>query len=570
MLSPADFIIGGWGHPDNLGNHWLLVWVAENVSAGTSIIHNDQYYVPFGDYPWLAGNGSEGILFWPFYSIFGWPVGVSILLTVLFVATGFAGFALGRVTGAGPWLSLVPSSIILSTPYLSRELSGGRFSQFDIFWLTAALATFLWIWKKPYWHIATICGVFVGITSILYWYYGFFFIIAAALIVISSLIAKCKVPWKMVGLAAAVSLAIAGPVLFIYLSNWHLIPGVAESQFPAVEAYHDALDPTWPIIHQHGRRAGATQSFIVLFLTVFAIWKVVIGNNTEERRHVLIGLSFVLIFWLLAMGPNTPFFAWVYSLIGPLKRFWWPSRHLVMTNFGYAILAVMGLKILLSQQKLQMPTGIIISIVIPITIWFQGDRPFHAFHSPVSLPPEVYVELSNLPGEGIWQPPLNPKIATTQAPLLFQLYHKKRMINGHALWVDRVRPDGWDEMIAKHPLLGPLQAYEEADFEGEITITKEDIDFLLDLGISYAVIDKELFCTKTPQVLIGYSKVLSTFFGRPIVVKDGVRIWSLEQWTGKTNVDLPSWTWPKKVTKGTGTRGLWGPLHDSKVLITKD
>ena len=104
VFSPKKFLVGGWGHPDNLGNQWLLVWVAEQVWAGESIIHNDQYYLPFGDYPWLAGNGMDGFLYLPFHLLFGYPTAIPMWLLSLFVAIGFAGFALGRVMGLSRWL----------------------------------------------------------------------------------------------------------------------------------------------------------------------------------------------------------------------------------------------------------------------------------------------------------------------------------------------------------------------------------------------------------------------------------------------------------------------------------
>ena len=75
--NPEQYSVGGWGHPDNLGNHWLLVWVAERLGSGESILHNTQYYVPIGDYPWLAGNGSEGFNR-PFHWLLGWPAGKNL------------------------------------------------------------------------------------------------------------------------------------------------------------------------------------------------------------------------------------------------------------------------------------------------------------------------------------------------------------------------------------------------------------------------------------------------------------------------------------------------------------
>ena len=97
-------LVGDWHHPDCLGNHWLLVWVAERLSSGQSLVHNDSYYWPVGDAPWIAGNGSEGLLYLPFHLLWGWPVGVAAYAGAVWVGNGLAGWALGRAAGAA-WFS---------------------------------------------------------------------------------------------------------------------------------------------------------------------------------------------------------------------------------------------------------------------------------------------------------------------------------------------------------------------------------------------------------------------------------------------------------------------------------
>ena len=52
--------VGNWVHPDNLSNHWLLVWVAERVMSGESLLHNDTYYWPVGDAPLEALRSARG------------------------------------------------------------------------------------------------------------------------------------------------------------------------------------------------------------------------------------------------------------------------------------------------------------------------------------------------------------------------------------------------------------------------------------------------------------------------------------------------------------------------------
>ena len=84
-------------------------------------------------------------------------------------------------------------------------------------------------------------------------------------------------------------------------------------------------------------------------------------------------------------------------------------------------------------------------LLIPIFFWIQGDRPFHANHTPLTHPISDYEAIGTLEGEVVLMPPLNPKIANTQLPLLFQLSHQKRLLTGHGMWVDRVRPESWDD-----------------------------------------------------------------------------------------------------------------------------
>jgi hypothetical protein len=138
LSAPGRVIVGDWHHPDCLGNHWLLVWVAERLSMGQSLVHNDAYYWPYGDAPWLAGNGSEGLLYLPFHLLWGWPVGVAAYAGAVWVGNGLAGWALGRAAGAGPWAALVCAAGVGSSAYAAQEMGSGRFSQANLLFLVGA------------------------------------------------------------------------------------------------------------------------------------------------------------------------------------------------------------------------------------------------------------------------------------------------------------------------------------------------------------------------------------------------------------------------------------------------
>ena len=140
LSAPQDSMVCNWMHPDCISNHWLLVWVAEQMSEGQSILHNDRYYWPIGDAPVLAGNGSEGVLYTLVHGLLGWPAGATAYLTAILVLNGMGGWALGRAMGAKPWPALIPAAAAISSPYLLGELGAGRFSQVSIGWMLLTLA----------------------------------------------------------------------------------------------------------------------------------------------------------------------------------------------------------------------------------------------------------------------------------------------------------------------------------------------------------------------------------------------------------------------------------------------
>ena len=61
--------------------------MSEQLAAGETILHNEMYYVPVGDQPWLAGNGSVGFWMAPFLWVLGWPSGVPIGFSLLWGVT---------------------------------------------------------------------------------------------------------------------------------------------------------------------------------------------------------------------------------------------------------------------------------------------------------------------------------------------------------------------------------------------------------------------------------------------------------------------------------------------------
>ena len=181
VADPTGTIVCNYVHPDCLSNHYLLVWVAEQLAHGQSLLHNDRYYWPIGDAPWLAGNGSEGFLYLPFHLIWGWPLGSNLYLVMILTLNGLAGYRLARALGASPLASLAaaPTGALLLYPI--HELGAGRFSQASACWLGFFLAEWILLVREgseASFFRAVKAGIFLFVTSFFYWYHGLFGVMA--------------------------------------------------------------------------------------------------------------------------------------------------------------------------------------------------------------------------------------------------------------------------------------------------------------------------------------------------------------------------------------------------------
>ena len=149
-----------------------------------------------------------------------------------------------------------------------------------------------------------------------------------------------------------------------------------------------------------------------------------------------------------------------------------------------SLLAAQGVNALLThtQQRGGPLRFIGLAALVPLTLWLQG-QPLSAVTTPLSGAPPIF-ELGALPEGGLIQLPLSPQVSSSQAPLYFQLYHQRPMLNGHAQWVDRVRPMLWDEQINAHPFLSDLQGYERRFGETRLRFSENETGILKDLGHS--------------------------------------------------------------------------------------
>ncbi len=553
-VDPTTHFLGSWHHPDCIGNHWLLVWVAERLGSGEALLHNDNYYHPFGDAPWLAGNGSEGFLYAPFHWIFGWPLAAGLYGLVILWWNGFAGYLLGRAVGAGPWGSLVVLAATGVSVYVMQELNAARFSQADIGFLLAALAAYLALLDRPRWILSVFCGAAVAAASALYWYHGVFFGLAAGVLTLARI---PRVPWRHVLGAAVIALVGVGPLLAVFLTNWQLVPGTEELTWPRDMPQLDAVALGLPWMVQKGEHRGLATALVLVALALWGGVRLALGRSSHPRLELgLWGLA--LVSWLLALGSQTPVYEGLYGLTSTLRRFWWPYRHVVLFQAAVALLAARSLASLPGPGALK---ALVTVGLVPLCLLLQRD-PIHLHYTSIT-PSPFHEALGELPGEVLLGLPFSPQVANSQLPLAYQLWHGKKMINGHAPWVSRVRPPAWDVLLEENSFLQALADYERGLSGPTLSFQARDLADLRADGLSIIWIDRELFPVRLHDCVRNLETLLTELFGEPVLEESRRAAWLVANWTGTTTVEAPAWEWPEKLRRGGNDTPLLSRLPEN-------
>ncbi len=558
VLSPTDTIVCGWVHPDCLGNHWLLTWVAERVAAGQSLVHNDRYYWPIGDAPWLAGNGSDGFLYLPWHFLLGWPMASTAHTLTILTLNGLGAWSLARAAGASPAAALAAAPTAAMSVYAGFELGAGRFSQADMGFLAFFLASWLRLLEAPSPRRALLSAGLLAATSALYWYYGLFAVVAGAVLLLvrgRSVVAGPHL--RALALFVPAYLALIAPLLAVFLLNWSAIPGTAEAtQFPHPEALGDSCWPAIPFLAQSGRHAGRALPFTTTVLALVALW--------YRRDRVTLGLAAVgLTFAALMAGPLIPHgpYEWLYGLAGPLRRFWWPYRHVVVLNFVWITLASLAIDHFTAGRR-RTVAGVLLALSVPLQLEVLR-APYHALFSKAVVPTAYYTAIGELPGSILLEPPLAPDAAVSQAPLIYQLEHHKTLIGGHALWVQRVRPPGWDAAMDGNSFLAACRDLERARLTGAFRFEADDLRALTEAGVRTASLNRELFPARLYAITNAYQAVFTALFGPPVVEGDRAMAWDLDHWNGQTEVVVAPFTWPSGLGRGGPTLPVQSQLPPS-------
>jgi len=535
-LYPDTGVVGNWQHPDMISNHWLYRWVAEQLGQGGSLLHNDRYYLPIGDAPWLAGNGNDAVFAAPLLWLLPWPLSVTVWVLGMLVLNGLAGYAFCRASGASAWASTLGGAALTLSTYALGELSAGRFAQAPLYWTGFFLALWVRQLEEPTRRRGLLAGLCFGAAAFTYPYQGLWAGLLGVVLWLG------RPGWRSVVTTAPAALLACLP-LGVFLGRWHEIPGTAEQVFPHPITLDSSLPWTWPLLEVPAPLPQGTLPLLILVLAGIGLVR------APAMRRWLPTLAGALLFYGLSLGPELrdgtgaltgvpgPFLA-LYGLAPPLERFWWPYRHGWMVLLALLPLAAWGAGALPARLWRWPPATL--GVLVGLLVLEDGvRRGTTGAASSLFVPPEPYAALADLPRGHLLELPLVSPWTRSQQSLSYQWVHQRDLVNGHAMWVERVRPDAWDAWLAQQPLLAQLAAIDRGEGPRELVVTRADLRDLQDRGVRYVTVNTEYYTGELEALAPIHRQLLRGLFGEPILSSGEYFLaWDLDRWTGRERVPV--------------------------------
>ncbi len=571
FLALDHAVVGDWRHPDMISNHWLYRWTAETLLSGDAagLLHNDRYYFPVGDAPFLAGNGSDAVLHTGVAAVLPWPGSVTAWVLLMVTLNGVGGGVLARSLGARSAGVVAGALVLALSPYVAHELMGMRLSQAPLGWFALFLAAWLHLARaaQPRHGMAVLAGILYALTAFVYWYHGLW----AALLGAGIWAARPRVRPLLAFVPTALLLTL--PPLALFLSSWSDIPGTGDDLFPHPLARESSLAVSFPLLGGAVERAEVGPGVLVFVLAGLGLGSFS-GGSVRARMAAAPRVAWALVaaaagFGLLALGPELLLpdgtatgipgpYRLLYSPLGALRRFWWPYRHVAPLTLALVPLIGRGVDLLVDKAKTAPARfGLALAVLAawPVSLGVARAR----LDVPTSWwePPPAYEALGQLPGDVIFELPAAPRLATSQQTLSYQWVHGKTLVNGHAMWVDRVRPDAWDEFVAGNSFLSRLQEYERGQLFGPFAFRPEDVVALREVGVRHLVVNAEYHPRALFPLVQGYRRIFTQLFGEPtFTFRDQLFAWDLERYAFAGKATAPEFRLPPELLEGDGSRML--------------
>jgi len=468
--------------------------------------------------PVLQYNLLDAIIHAPFSWLFGPLLGYNLSALFALFATGWSGYALARSAHISQLSACLVGTLIQTSSLVALELHCGRISQVTLVFFLLALRELLSILddKSSKWASLRL-GLLSAGTALVYWYFGFALLLSGVTLILFKGASDNRKYLRAVAIASLIGLAVSLPFIIELLSGWSSLPGVERTDSLGI-VLANSRSALWPLFNTdpiHGHQL----SLVTLALVFWAIKKRV---SSWKPWAAIAAMG-----WILSLGPGPNAllpFGWLQALVPTFDRMWWPYRFEVLTVIGTAVIAGAGLDQWLKDRDKNM-LWLIAAIALSTL-----DAPLRSGLLPIKA---STVEATNHGlYKGIDQPiltvPVLPNQAESERLLLLQTIHKQPTQNGDGEHLTAHMPKAQQAWLASSHLVDALL---ELNKTGSVqqSIAPEDIQYLLDAGFRFVVVDASVFSGPgSAEQASAHSQFFEALWGRPMTIGLNSGGWRIE------------------------------------------
>jgi len=330
-----------------------------NHVARFPIEHNPGGYIPF-------------IIMPPLEKLFPLPGFYNLFILGTFILNGFCFFLLANYLFKHRAVSWILGAGFALSPYLIWHYSQLRIEQLNMYCIPLFILFLLKTVQENtgQWKNAAICGFFLGLTSLFYWYYGMFAVFFAIIYILFHIIQYYKKPdhlKKLIHLLLAtfvfalVIFPSTIPYMKIYFKGErHPSISAARGYFTPgkISSLYQKNTIKWSVSLDSIFKQDQFYSIPIIYtlLALLSLFRL--------KKVPLFWYGGYLFFFLLSLGPylkigdklvtpciRLPVYELFYNFVPFFSRFQWPDRIFAFVMFITLILAGYGLKIILDRAE---------------------------------------------------------------------------------------------------------------------------------------------------------------------------------------------------------------------------
>ena len=423
-------------HIDPPFSMWRLAWFAHAIAQGEPLLHANIFFPE--RYTYLLSDATllQGIAAAPAIWLgVRLPAVYNALLLFGIVSSGVAMYWLARLVGVARPAAVLAALIFSLAPYRIEHLG-----HLELQWIAPSIVAIGCLYQlsvAPRWGAGVLLALMVWLQFLASVYYALFLMPVLAVLALISF-ARMQAPLRTFRILAAAALLCAAltlPVAWIYIDQGARVGPRPMSDITRYSATFASYFDVPPENALYGSLASEPESWETrLFPGALALLLALWGLRSPRRRVVVAAAVVVIVSADLSMGVHGFMYPWLLELTAFLRGLRAPARFAVFVLAGIALLAALGLEVVLSWARRRRISAALVTALAVAILCVEYRSPQTRL-SRFDMDPPVYRFLRGQPAGVVLELPVPLESGQAQLDvdyIFWSTRHWRPLLNGYS------------------------------------------------------------------------------------------------------------------------------------------